>query len=144
MIRFAACLTVSLLSLSAVWAECLSPPSGLAHWWAGDGDATDSAGSHDGTESQTGFAPGFINQAFSLDDRVYGFQFHLEADVRTIRTFLTVSKYRKLAGKGIQNEAEIMAGIDRHLPDQQKHLNFFLAHLLPSPDADTTRDPNHL
>ncbi|MAI31946.1 MAG: type 1 glutamine amidotransferase [Rubripirellula sp.] len=87
---------------------------------------------------------GCRNQAFSLDDRVYGFQFHLEADVRTIRTFLTVSKYRKLAGKGIQNEAEIMAGIDRHLPDQQKHLNFFLAHLLPSPDADTTRDPNHL
>jgi len=74
---------------------------------------------------------GCCHQAFSLDDRIFGFQFHLEADIRTIRTFLTVSKYRKLAGRGIQPESEIMSGIDQHLPDQQKHMNSFLTRLLP-------------
>jgi GMP synthase-like glutamine amidotransferase len=83
---------------------------------------------------------GCRNQAFSLSDRVYGFQFHLEADLRTIRTFLTVSKYRKLTGKGIQTEAEIMAGIDRHLADQQKHMSSFLAHLLPSAGNDAIHE----
>lgn len=81
---------------------------------------------------------GCRNQAFSLGDRIFGFQFHFEADMRTIRTFLAVSKYRKLTGKGIQTEAEIMAGIDQHLPDQKKHMNFFLTHLLPSAGTDTT------
>jgi GMP synthase-like glutamine amidotransferase len=83
---------------------------------------------------------GCRNQAFSLSDRVYGFQFHLEADPRTIRAFLTVSKYRKLAGKGIQTEAEIMAGIERHLPGQRKHMSSFLAHLLPSAGTDPIHD----
>ncbi len=83
---------------------------------------------------------GCRNQAFSLNDRVYGFQFHLEADLRTIRTFLAVSKYRKLAGSGIQTETEIMAGIDQHLPDQTKHMSSFLARLLPSADTGTIHD----
>jgi GMP synthase-like glutamine amidotransferase len=75
---------------------------------------------------------GCLNQAFSLDDRIFGLQFHLEADMRTIRTFLAVSKYRKLAGKGIQTESEIMAGTDQHLTDQMKHMRSFLAQLLPA------------
>lgn len=90
---------------------------------------------------------GCRNQAFSLSDRVYGFQFHLEADLRTIRTFLAVSKYRKLAGNGIQTETEIMAGIDRHLPDQRKHMSSFLAYLLPSASTDMIHEnenSNHL
>ncbi|OUX52489.1 MAG: hypothetical protein CBE43_00455 [Rhodopirellula sp. TMED283] len=87
---------------------------------------------------------GCRNQAFSLEDRVYGFQFHLEADLRTIQTFLTVSKYRKLAGKGIQTEAEIMAKIDRYLPDQRKHMISFLNHLLPPAGTDMTREIDHL
>ncbi len=32
------------------------------------------------------------NQAFVIDDRVFGFQFHFEANERTVRTFLAVSK----------------------------------------------------
>ena len=83
---------------------------------------------------------GCRNQAFSLSDRVYGFQFHLEADLRTIRTFLAVSKYRKLAGSGVQTDTEIMAGIDQHLPDQTKHMSSFLARLLPSADTETIHD----
>ncbi len=83
---------------------------------------------------------GCRNQAFSLNDRVYGFQFHLEADLRTIRTFLAVSKYRKLAGSGVQTDTEIMAGIDQHLPDQTKHMSSFLARLLPSADTGTIHD----
>jgi len=74
---------------------------------------------------------GCRNQAFSVGEHVYGLQFHLEADLRTIKTFLAVSKYRQLTGKGIQTGAEIMAGIDRYLPDQRKHMSSFLAHLLP-------------
>ena len=83
---------------------------------------------------------GCRNQGFSLSDRVFGFQFHLEADLRTVRTFLAVSKYRKLTGKGIQTEAEIMAGIDQHLSDQQEHMGSFLANLLPSADNDNVHD----
>ncbi|MGB1706584.1 MAG: hypothetical protein ACPHF4_02030, partial [Rubripirellula sp.] len=74
---------------------------------------------------------GCRNQAFSVGEHVYGLQFHLEADLRTIKTFLAVSKYRQLTGKEIQTGAEIMAGIDRYLPDQRKHMSSFLAHLLP-------------
>lgn len=77
------------------------------------------------------------NQGFCLSDRVYGFQFHLEADARTIRTFLTVSKYRNLTGPGVQTETEIMASSDQHLRTQKKHMSSFLAHFLPADDADT-------
>ena len=71
------------------------------------------------------------HQAFGLDDRIFGFQFHLESDLRTIQTFLAVSQYRKLAGEGVQTKSQIVSGIDQYLPDQMKHLNSFLTHLLP-------------
>jgi len=72
------------------------------------------------------------HQAFGLDDRIFGFQFHLESDMRTIQTFLAVSQYRKLVGKGVQTKSQIVSGIDQYLPDQMKHLNSFLTHWLPS------------
>lgn len=47
---------------------CRPPPAGLVSWWAGDGDATDRDGNHDGAlVGGTGFAPGIVDQAFSLD-----------------------------------------------------------------------------
>ena len=71
------------------------------------------------------------HQAFGLEDRIFGFQFHLESDMRTIQTFLAVSQYRNLAGKDIQTKSQILSGIDQYLPDQMKHMNSFLNHLLP-------------
>ena len=76
-----------------------------------------------------------LNQAFGLDDRIFGFQFHLEADIRTIRTFLAVSRYRKLDGKSVQTETQILEGIDQHLPNQSKQLHSFLSQFLPEHEA---------
>src|SRR4051812_262251 len=49
-------------------------PSGLVAWWTGDGNALDALGGNNGLlEGGTGFAPGKVGQAFSLDgidDRV--------------------------------------------------------------------------
>ena len=68
----------------------------------------------------------------------------LLSTILSLTTFLTVSKYRKMAGKGIQTEAEIMAKIDRYLPDQRKHMISFLNHLLPHAGTDMTREIDHL
>ena len=79
---------------------------------------------------------GCRNQAFSIDDRIFGLQFHLEADARTIRTFLAISTHRKLLGNGVQNKAEIMAEIPQYLPEQINHLRAFLSLLLPQQEAN--------
>ena len=47
------------------------------------------------------------NQGFAIDDRVFGFQFHLEADRRTVSTFLAVSEKWKQAGPFVQSETGI-------------------------------------
>ena len=47
---------------------CIAPPPGLASWWPGDGNAEDLAGAHAGTQQGGAtFAPGVVDQAFSLD-----------------------------------------------------------------------------
>jgi hypothetical protein len=47
---------------------CVSPPSGLVGWWRGEGDATDSAGSNNGTiHGGVTFAAGMVGPAFSLN-----------------------------------------------------------------------------
>ena len=48
--------------------ECTPPPSGLIAWWPGDGNATNLAGSGNGTLSNgTAFATGFVGAAFQFD-----------------------------------------------------------------------------
>jgi GMP synthase-like glutamine amidotransferase len=66
------------------------------------------------------------NQAFTIDDRVFGFQFHMEADPKTVRTFLAVSEKWKQEGRFVQSESEIAAGIETHLPAQAESLSKFL------------------
>jgi len=78
---------------------------------------------------------GCRNQAFCLEDRIFGLQFHLEADARTIRTFLAVSSHRELEGTRVQTEDQIMAGIPKYLPQQINHLTTFLSLLLPQQEA---------
>jgi len=48
--------------------NCVDPPLGLVSWWRGEGDATDSAGHHDGMfVNNTVFAPGKVGRAFSFN-----------------------------------------------------------------------------
>ncbi|MGV1080923.1 MAG: LamG-like jellyroll fold domain-containing protein, partial [Candidatus Nanopelagicales bacterium] len=47
---------------------CLTPPSGIASWWPGDGNATDIASGRNGTPvGGLGFGSGEVAQAFSFD-----------------------------------------------------------------------------
>ena len=72
-----------------------------------------------------------INQAFGIDDRVFGFQFHLEANERTIRMFQAVSALSKKKGEYIQSEEKVLAGITSYLPRQTDRLRSFLTRYLP-------------
>ena len=48
--------------------SCVTPPSGLVSWWPAEGDASDIAGTNQGTLlGGVGFAPGKVGQAFSFD-----------------------------------------------------------------------------
>jgi hypothetical protein len=47
---------------------CVAPPSGMVSWWAGEGDAFDSAGTNIGTlQNGVGFVTGEVGQAFNLN-----------------------------------------------------------------------------
>jgi hypothetical protein len=51
---------------------CASPPSGLASWWPGDGDANDIIGINNGSlQGNVTFVPGMVGQAFSFDGGSY-------------------------------------------------------------------------
>ena len=71
-------LTCALLSVSgstlSVWAQYSPPTAGLVAWWRAEGNANDSADSHNGTlEGGMGFTPGVFGQAFAAGSnrRVY-------------------------------------------------------------------------
>jgi GMP synthase-like glutamine amidotransferase len=70
------------------------------------------------------------NQGFAIDDRVFGFQFHLEASAKTVSTFLAVSTVWKQQAPFVQSEAEITEGIEKHLPSQAETLERFLSNWL--------------
>ncbi len=67
-----------------------------------------------------------VHQAYGIDDRVIGFQFHLEANERTVRLFLAASEKWKLEGEHVQTPDEIIAGIEKHLQNQNMVLERFL------------------
>jgi GMP synthase-like glutamine amidotransferase len=69
---------------------------------------------------------GCHHQGFVLDDRVFGFQFHLEANRRTVEIFLTVSKLHRQPGRFVQTEQQIRHGMALFLGAQQKILSSFL------------------
>jgi GMP synthase-like glutamine amidotransferase len=70
------------------------------------------------------------HQAFSIDDRILGMQFHLEANRRTVETFLFVSRLWRQTSPSIQTEKEITDGIDRFLSFQQELLRKVIQQLL--------------
>ncbi|MEM4282757.1 MAG: LamG-like jellyroll fold domain-containing protein, partial [Candidatus Woesearchaeota archaeon] len=52
----------------AVFAQCVTPPSGLLGWWPGDGSAGDLVGvSHGVLQGGAGFGAGVVGEAFSFD-----------------------------------------------------------------------------
>ncbi|MFK8113520.1 MAG: type 1 glutamine amidotransferase [Rubripirellula sp.] len=70
------------------------------------------------------------NQAFCIDDRIFGFQFHLEANLKTCQVFLAVSSMPQREGSFVQTAPEITAGIEQHLEQQTQNLNSFLQRFL--------------
>ena len=66
------------------------------------------------------------HQGYGIDDRVFGFQFHLEANERTVNTFFAASNKWKQPGDTIQSEKEIFDGIEKHLPRQKEILDSFI------------------
>lgn len=64
----AAWLAGSLLPFVTRAQDCAPPPSGLVHWWQGEGVAVDAVGDLSGTLiNGTTFAGGTVGQAFSFD-----------------------------------------------------------------------------
>lgn len=72
------------------------------------------------------------NQAFTIDGRSFGFQFHFEANQRTVRTFLAVSKLCRRPGRFVQTEQEILDGTEKYLNQQHTHLVRFLGEFCPA------------
>jgi hypothetical protein len=49
-------------------AGCLAPPPGMVGWWTGDGNTVDRMDGNDGSLIDgAGYAPGLVDQAFTLD-----------------------------------------------------------------------------
>jgi len=72
------------------------------------------------------------NQAFTMDGRIFGFQFHFEANQRTVRTFLAVSKLCHRRGPFVQTEQKILDGIENYLDQQHAYLVDFLSEFCPA------------
>jgi GMP synthase-like glutamine amidotransferase len=79
------------------------------------------------------------NQAFVIDDRVFGFQFHFEANERTVQTFLAVSKLWRRQATYVQTEAQIIEGVESYLATQNEQLKAFLTALCPQDTVLKTR-----
>ncbi|NND98892.1 MAG: type 1 glutamine amidotransferase [Pirellulaceae bacterium] len=73
---------------------------------------------------------GCDNQGFVIDDRVFAFQCHLEANEKTVRTFLAVSKLWRQDSRFVQTEQEIVGGVDQYFPHQQELLQRILVRLM--------------
>jgi GMP synthase-like glutamine amidotransferase len=70
------------------------------------------------------------NQAFVIDNRIFGFQFHLEANDQTVNVFNKVSPLRRREGPYVQSEQRVIDGIGTYLPVQIAILESLLGRLL--------------
>lgn len=66
------------------------------------------------------------NQAFQWGERVAGFQFHFEANEKTVRSFLLASDLWKIDSKSVQGREEIFRQTKSFLETQQMHLEEFM------------------
>ena len=70
------------------------------------------------------------HQAFVIEDRIFAFQFHIEANERTVRVFNQVSPLRRREGSYVQDEQHVLAGINVYLPNQILMLESVMRNLL--------------
>ena len=70
------------------------------------------------------------NQSFAIGDRIFAFQFHIEANERTVRVFNQVSPLRKREGRFVQDEQQVLGGIETYLPYQISMLESLMRNLL--------------
>jgi|GEM_PF-6074809 GMP synthase-like glutamine amidotransferase len=66
------------------------------------------------------------HQSFQLGDRVVGFQFHFEANARTVRNFLTASDLWRLESESVHDREKIISDTEIYLGQQQLHLERFM------------------
>ncbi|MEC8475652.1 MAG: type 1 glutamine amidotransferase [Planctomycetota bacterium] len=66
------------------------------------------------------------NQAFQYGDRILGFQFHFEANQKTIRNFLLASKLWRSESDSVQSKEEILRLTELYLLKQQATLKAFV------------------
>ncbi len=71
-------------------------------------------------------SPATRNQAFSIGDHVFGFQFHFEANERTVRAFVAISSLLQKEGRFVQSKEEILRGIEHYLDKQNEYLGEFV------------------
>ena len=67
-----------------------------------------------------------VHQAFQFGRKVVGFQFHFEANEKTVRRFLLASKLWKLESPSVQGREEILEETEVFLQGQQMHLANFI------------------
>ena len=72
------------------------------------------------------FSDACPNQAFAAGDQVLALQFHLEASAESVRNLASHCANELRKAKFIQTEAEILAGIDTHLPEMHGHMRQML------------------
>ena len=66
------------------------------------------------------------HQAFSIEDRIIGFQFHPEATTKTLDYYLKVANPSRITGRFVQTTEEIQRGVAEHLASQNQMLREFL------------------
>jgi GMP synthase-like glutamine amidotransferase len=70
------------------------------------------------------------HQAFSIEDRIVGFQFHPEATRTTVKHFLRFASPQRFSGGWVQTEQQVVDGIERYLDQQNQWLHRFLSQWL--------------
>jgi GMP synthase-like glutamine amidotransferase len=70
------------------------------------------------------------NQGFTIEDRVFAFQFHMEASPRTVDLFLAASDLWRRQRPFVQSRPEITRGKTLYLPQQTETLRKFLERFL--------------
>lgn len=70
------------------------------------------------------------HQAFSIEDRIVGFQFHPEATRKTVEYFLRFASPQQFSGDWVQTEQQINDGIAVYLDQQNQTLHRFLSQWL--------------
>ena len=69
---------------------------------------------------------GCDHQGFVVDDRIFGFQCHLEATQRTVDVFLMVSNLHEQPGRFVHRAPQILQDSKRYLAAQTEILSNFL------------------